>query len=112
MRKVSTDTTGPKISSAAIRCAGATSVNSVGANQNPRDGSSHATVRRTAPSSSPLATSASIRSSCSRELMAPTSVFLSSGSPTRRRPIRSQSFPITVSATLSWISSREPAQHT
>ena len=37
VRKVSTDTTGPKISSAAIRCAGATSVNSVGANQKPRD---------------------------------------------------------------------------
>ena len=53
-----------------------------------------------------------MRSSCSRELIAPTSVFLSSGSPTRRRPIRSQSFPITVSATLSWISRRDPAQHT
>ena len=44
--------------------------------------------------------------------MAPTSVFLSSGSPTRRRPIRLQSFETTASATLSWIRSREPAQHT
>ena len=53
-----------------------------------------------------------MRESCSRELMAPTSVFLSSGSPRRRRPIRSQSFPTTTSATLSWINRREPAQHT
>ena len=33
VRNVSTDTTGPKISSTAIRLAGATSVNSVGGNQ-------------------------------------------------------------------------------
>jgi hypothetical protein len=112
VRKVSTETTGPKISSAAMRCAGATSVNRVGANQKPRSGRSQTTLLRRAPSSSPLATSAVIRSSCSRELIAPTSVFLSSGSPSRRRAMRAQSFSTTVSATLSWIMSREPAQQT
>ena len=58
----------------------------VGANHQPRSGRSHATLRRTA-SRSPSDTSASIRSSCSDELIAPTSVFLSSGSPIRSRPI-------------------------
>src|SRR5579875_3295296 len=69
-------------------------------------------LRRTAPSSSPAATSVSMRSSWAAELIAPTSVFLSSGSPTRSRPIRRHSLSTTSSRTLSWISSREPAQHT
>ena len=112
VRNVSIETTGPKISSTAIRCTGETSVNSVGANQWPRSGRSQATVRRTAPSSSPAATSVSIRSSCSPELTAPTSVFLSSGSPSRSFCIRSHSFASTTSATLSCTSSREPAQQT
>ena len=41
VRKVSTDSTGPKISSRAMRCACETPVNTVGANQKPRSGSSH-----------------------------------------------------------------------
>ena len=53
-----------------------------------------------------------MRSSCSAELMAPTSVFLSSGSPTRSRRMRSHSLAVTSSATDSWMSSREPAQQT
>src|SRR5258708_6007992 len=44
--------------------------------------------------------------------MAPTSVFLSSGSPTRRRSMRAHSLRTTSSATLSCSSSREPAQQT
>ena len=84
VRKVSTESTGPKISSWAIRELCATFVNTVGANQKPR---SRAGGTRgwniSAPSSLPLSTSSSIRSSCSRELIAPRSVFLSSGSPTR-----------------------------
>ena len=41
VRKVSTDSTGPKISSRAIRCAWETPVNTVGGNQKPWVGSSH-----------------------------------------------------------------------
>ncbi len=50
--------------------------------------------------------------SCSRELMAPTSVFLSSGSPMRSVETRACSFSSSSSATDSCTSSREPAQHT
>src|SRR5207248_11357296 len=53
VRKVSTDSTGPKISSCAIRFACETPVNSVGANQKPRSGSSHGGDQRVAPSASP-----------------------------------------------------------
>src|SRR6202162_1665773 len=41
VRKVSTDSTGPKISSRAMRYDCETLVNSVGVNQNPRSGSLH-----------------------------------------------------------------------
>ena len=41
VRNVRIDSTGPKISSRAMRCDCETPVNSVGANQNPRSGSSH-----------------------------------------------------------------------
>ena len=53
-----------------------------------------------------------MRASCAALLMAPTSVFLSSGSPTRSRSIRAHSLRVTSSATLSCSSSREPAQQT
>ena len=79
VRKVSTVSTGPKISSCAMRCACETSVNTVGANQKPRSGSSHGGDHRVAPSASPTSVSSRIRASCAAELMAPTSVFLSSG---------------------------------
>ena len=68
--------------------------------------------RRVAPSRSPASTSSEMRASCAAELIAPTSVFLSSGSPTRRRSIRAHSLRTTSSATLSCSSSREPAQQT
>jgi hypothetical protein len=55
---------------------------------------------------------ARILSSCARELIAPMSVFLSSGSPTRSVSMRRASFATTMSATGSWTSRREPAQHT
>src|SRR6478736_4179430 len=42
VRKVSTDSTGPKISSRAIRCAWVTPVNTVGGNQKPLAGRSQA----------------------------------------------------------------------
>ena len=41
VRNVSTDSTGPKISSCAMRYDCATPVKNVGANQNPRDGRLH-----------------------------------------------------------------------
>ena len=53
-----------------------------------------------------------IRASCSAELIAPMSVFLSSGSPTRSVAIRRLSRSSTSSATDSCTSSREPAQQT
>src|SRR3712207_8492049 len=77
VRKVSTDSTGPKISSRAIRCDCETPVNSVGGNQYPRSGSSHGGDHRSAPSDSPTSESSRILESCSLELIAPTSVFLS-----------------------------------
>ena len=53
-----------------------------------------------------------MRASWAALLMAPMSVFLSSGSPTRRVPRRSFSFSMSSSAIDSWTSSRLPAQHT
>ena len=44
--------------------------------------------------------------------MAPTSVFLSSGSPTRRVAMRRLSLSTSGSAIDSWTSSRDPAQQT
>ena len=56
MRKVSTDSTGPKISSRAMRCAWETPVNTVGANQKPLLGQRRtAADQRSAPSASPAA---------------------------------------------------------
>ena len=112
MRKVSTDSTGPKISSRAIRCACETPVKTVGANQKPLAGRSQSAVQRSAPSSSPTSARWRIRSSCSRELIAPMSVFLSSGSPRRSVPSRRLSRATTSSAIDSCTSRREPAQHT
>ena len=53
-----------------------------------------------------------MRASCSAELIAPTSVFLSSGSPSRSVISRCLSLSTTSSATDSCTSSREPAQQT
>src|SRR5579859_7402959 len=83
VRKVSTDSTGPKISSRAMRCACETPVNTVGGNQKPLTGSSHGGDQRCAPSASPISDSSRILASWAAELIAPTSVFLSSGSPRR-----------------------------
>src|SRR6476646_1777949 len=78
VRKVSTDSTGPKISSRAMRCAWETPVNTVGGNQKPCVGSSQAGDHLSpAPpdnSVSPMSASSLIFASCSAELMAPTSV--------------------------------------
>src|SRR5258708_31382490 len=79
VRKVSTDRTGPKISSRAIRCDWLTPVNTVGANQKPFFGSSHAGDQRCAPSTSPAADSLGILSSCWPQFFAPMSAFLSTG---------------------------------
>ena len=65
-----------------------------------------------APSATPAAYSASMRCSCSALLIAPRSVFLSSGSPTRNVDKRVRSLSSTTSATDSCTSKREPAQHT
>ncbi len=112
LRKVSTDSTGPKISSRATVCAWVTPVNSVGANQYPVEGSSQGADQRSAPSASPVSTSAVIRESCSAELIAPMSVFLSSGSPRRSVDSRRLSACSTSSWTDSWTRRREPAQQT
>src|ERR1022692_2231145 len=112
VRNVSTDSTGPKISSLAIRCDWLTPVNTVGGNQKPRFGSSQGGDQRCAPSASPASDNSLILSSCCRELIAPMSVFLSSGSPRRSVPSRSRSRSTRASATDSWTSSREPAQQT
>src|SRR6185369_15201653 len=109
VRKVSTESTGPKISSWAMRWAWDTPVNRVGANQYPRSGSTHGGDHRSAPSSSPAAESSRMRSSWAAELIAPTSVFLSSGSPTRSCAIRSRSRASTLSTMDSCTSRREPA---
>jgi hypothetical protein len=53
-----------------------------------------------------------IFSSWAFELIAPTSVFLSSGSPTRIVDSRSLSFSMSGSTMDSWASRREPAQQT
>ena len=59
-----------------------------------------------------MSESSRILASCSAELIAPMSVFLSSGSPTRSVDIRRLSLSSTSSATDSCTSSREPAQQT
>ena len=112
VRKVSTESTGPKISSWAMRWVWLTPVKTVGRNQKPLLGSSHSGDQRVAPSASPAAVSSVIRSSWARELMAPTSVFLSRGSPTRRVDSRRLRRLSTSSAMDSCTSSREPAQQT
>ena len=112
VRNVSTESTGPKISSWAIRWLWATFVNSVGRKNQPRSGRSQAGWYSSAPSASPAATSAVIFSSWLLELIAPTSVFLSSGSPTRSVERRSLRRMTSSSAMDSWTSSRDPAQHT
>src|SRR3954469_25459947 len=74
VRNVSTDSTGPKISSRAIRIACDTLENTVGAKKKPLSGNGHDDVHRCAPSASPDSVSSLILVSCSRELIAPTSV--------------------------------------
>ena len=67
-----------------------------GANQYPFAGSVHCVCVNSAPSSTPLCTSSRIFSSCGLELIAPISVFLSSGLPTRNVWMRSRSFLVTL----------------
>ena len=112
VRNVSTDKTGPKISSRAIRIDCDTSVNTVGGKKNPLSGTGHGDVQRCAPSASPAADSSVILESCSAELIAPISVFLSIGSPSRNVAMRSRSLDITSSSTDSCTNRRDPAQHT
>ena len=83
VRKVIVVSTGPKISSRAIRIDGVALVKIVGAMKKPFLGSGQDDVQVVAPSATPASISVVIRSSCALELIAPTSVFLSIGSPTR-----------------------------
>jgi len=112
VRKVSTESTGPKISSRAIVDDVVTPVKIVGANQNPFSGMSHGALQRSAPSRSPMSLRVRMRSSCSAELIAPMSVFLSSGSPRRRVMRRCFRRSTTSSWMFSCTSRRLPAQHT
>src|SRR4030095_1007731 len=68
VRNVSTDSTGPKISSRAIRCAWVTPVKIVGGNQKPWSGRTHGGDQRSAPSELPISDNSVIFSSCAREL--------------------------------------------
>ena len=95
-----------------MRCACDTPVKIVGGNQKPFTGSSHGGDQRCAPSASPTSDSSRILASWAAELMAPTSVFLSSGSPSRRVASRRRSDASTSEYTDSCTSSREPAQQT
>ena len=72
VRNVSTDSTGPKISSRATRIVCSTPENTVGGKNKLRSGSGQELVQRFTPSASPAAARSTIRSSCGRELMAPT----------------------------------------
>src|SRR5881396_1575293 len=65
-----------------------------------------------APSSTPVFTSERMRSSCTGATIAPMSIALSSGGPTRSFSMRALSFVTSRSAIPSCTSSREPAQHT
>ena len=65
VRKVRTESTGPKISSRAIVDEVSTPVKIVGANQKPFSGISHGALQRSAPSRSPMSLSVRMRSSCS-----------------------------------------------
>src|SRR5216117_3448474 len=65
-----------------------------------------------APSSTPVFTSERMRSSCTGATIAPISIALSSGGPTRSFSMRALSFVTRRSAIPSCTSSRDPAQHT
>src|SRR5881275_2082716 len=65
-----------------------------------------------APSATPVLTSLRMRSSCTGATIAPMSIALSSGGPTRSFSIRARSFVTSRSAMPSCASSRDPAQHT
>ena len=107
-----TERTGPKISSRAMRCACVTPVKNVGGYQNPFAGIVQAAENRSAPSVSPDIASSVILSSCSRELIAPISVFLSNGSPRRIWDMRRLSFSNSSSWMFSCTRRRDPAQQT
>lgn len=64
------------------------------------------------PSATPRSTRVRMRSTCTGATMAPMSMALSSGSPTRSFSIRARSFWISRSAMPSWTRRREPAQQT
>ena len=65
VRNVSTDSTGPKISSRAMRLDVCTLVKIVGAYQKPFSGITHGALQRSAPSATPMSESSRMRSSCS-----------------------------------------------
>src|SRR5688500_18616517 len=112
VRNVMVVNTGPKISSRAMRIDGVASVKIVGARKDPPRGSGQDEVQVVAPSATPACIKVVIRSSWAAELIAPTSVFLSIGSPTRKVSTRVVSRARNSSAMDSWTSSREPAQQT
>ena len=113
VRKVRTERTGPKISSWAIRWLCETPVKSVGAEKKPRVGQLAVGLEDLRALFDAESTSSWILASWSRELMAPTSVFLSSGSPTRS--VREARLELVESGSCDATparSSREPAQQT
>ena len=85
VRNVSTESTGPKISSCAMRWLWATFVNRVGRKKKPRSGRSQARLVEVGALGDAGRDELRDLRELGRELIAPTSVFLSSGSPTRMR---------------------------
>src|SRR5256886_16694916 len=71
VRNVSTDSTGPKISSRAIPCACDTPGKIVGTNQKPRSGTTHGADQRSAPSAVPASDSSRILARWAAEVIAP-----------------------------------------
>src|SRR3954452_25197793 len=112
VRKVSTVSTGPKISSRTTRIEAAVPLRIVGGTYQPRSGTGQDERQTSAPSLTPEATSSVLRVSCRLELIAPTSVFLSDGSPIFTAAARLSSRATSSSAIGSCTSSREPAQQT
>ena len=84
----------------------------MGANQKPLLGISQGALHISAPSDFPALVNSLIFANWAAELMAPISVFLSSGSPNRRVFIRSYSRFKKSSEIDSCKSNLDPAQHT
>ena len=107
--KVSTLSTGPKISSRAIRMVGSTPAKTVGSMKRPFGVSRRPPPSRSsAPSARPASTRSRILPNCSSVAIAPTLVAGSSGSPTGTVLARSTTRAMNSSAIERWTRRRLP----